>query len=77
MRDFSVSAISFAIVAFILWGGLLVLAEVISFLATLGLPTAVSWFVAGFATALSKPFSAVTRLSSGVYERVHGIIWRY
>jgi hypothetical protein len=77
VRDFLVSSTSFIIIALVMWVSLLIIGSAISFLAYLGLPTSVSWFVTGFAVALCKPSSAVLRLCSEVYEKVHTFFWRF
>ena len=77
MRDFLISLISFAILAFTYWVVvsifLLVVESISSFL---GLPDHITWFCAGAAFVMCQPFKTIKRYSFAVFTRVQDFVWR-
>jgi hypothetical protein len=76
MRDLLISAVSFAIIATILWGSFLLLCVVIDFLSGMGISAGFLWFTSGLAVAYCKPAAALLKLCESVYIKVHDIFWR-
>ena len=77
MKDFLISAISFALIAAVLWGSLFLVGFGVDVVSGFGIPAGLAWFTAGFVAALCNPASALSNLCISVYERVDRFFWRF
>ena len=77
MKDFLISAISFALIATMLWGSLFLVGFGVDVVSKLGVPAGLAWFAAGFVAALCNPASALSNLCLSVYEKVDSFFWRF
>ena len=77
MRDFLISAISFAILAFTYWAAIAILFLIIENVSLfLGLPDYIAWFAAGAAFVLCHPLEMTKNYSYAVFSKVQDIMWR-
>ena len=76
MKDFMISAISFTLIAAVVWGSLFLVGFGVNVASSFGIPSGLAWFTAGFVAALCNPASALSNLCVSVYERVDRFFWR-
>ena len=77
MKDFLISAVSFVVIATVLWGSLFLVGFGVDVVSSFGIPAGLAWFIAGFVAALCNPASALSSLCISVYEKVDSFFWRF